>query len=440
MPPGLWWPAAVQALAALWQMDRFEAYLLKGPPIRTMKAPPLGKLVVVRDPGALRKLFTAGPEIARAAEINRRVLPAIGPGSVMLKDGDEHLALRKLMLPPFHGEAVKAYAGQIEGIARDELSGWPLGEPFAVHPGMQRIALEAILGPVFGITEGPRADGLRATLPKVLEANPMAMLAEGRFPWLGRGRIGRLQPWIRARLEAQRLIREEIAEHRAEPEGRADVLAMLIAARDEHGRGLSDDELEDQMMTLLLAGHETTASTLAFAFERLAHNPLAAGRLAEEIRDGQGNAYLGAVIDETQRTRPVVEVTWRILGEPLELCGYLLPAGTIVVPTIRGVQASDAFEDAQQFRPERFLEGKPVPYSLIPFGGGPRRCLGASFARLEMETVLRVFFEGWELDPIDGPAEPRNRMRRFSTVPEHGATVTVRRRAAVGTVPETAPA
>jgi cytochrome P450 family 135 len=428
MPPRLPLPGLVQAVLALWQMDRFERYLLKGPPIRTMKSPGLGTMVVVRDPEAIRKLFTAGPDVARAAEINARVLPAIGPGSVMLKDGAEHMALRKLLLPPFHGEAIEGYAGLIEEIAVAELSGWPVGTELAVHPSMQRIALEAILRAVFGVAEGPRADGLRATLPKVLEANPLAMVMEGRFPALGRGRLGRLQPSIRARTEAQRLIREEIAAHRAEPEGRDDVLALLVAARAEDGTALTDAELEDQLMTLLLAGHETTASTLAFCFERLAHNRAAGERLAAEIRSGDGEAYLNAVLDETQRTRPVVEITWRILGEPLELCGYRLPAGTVVVPTIRGVQASEAFEDAGSFRPERFLEGKPVPYSLIPFGGGPRRCLGASFARLEMRTVLRVFFERFDLEPIAGPGEPRNRTRRFSTIPQHGARITVRRR------------
>ena len=431
-PPGIPLPGFVQSLLALRWMEHFERYLLNGPGVRTMKATGIGEMVVVRDPDALRKLFTAGPEISRAAEINRRVLPSIGPGSVMLKDGDEHTAIRKLLLPPFHGEAIKGYEALIAEIATDELERWPMGREFEVLTTMQRIALEAILRAVIGVSSGPRIDGLRAALPKVLEANPMTMVAEGRWPWLSRGRIGRLQPAIRARKEAQRLIREEIAEHRAEPSGRDDVLALLIAARGEDDRALSDEELEDQMMTLLLAGHETTAATLAFCFERLAHNPAASERLAEEIRSGTESAYLDAVIDEVQRTRPVVELTWRILGAPLELGGYELPTGTIVVPAIRGVQISEVFDDAFEFRPERFLEGKPVPYSLIPFGGGPRRCLGASFARLEIRTVLRVFYQRFELERSPHPSERRNRVRRFTTVPQHGGRISIRRRAAVG--------
>jgi cytochrome P450 len=255
----------------------------------------------------------------------------------------------------------------------------------------------------------------------VLEANPIAFLLEGRSPWLASGPVGRLRPWVRARRETERLLREEIAAHRADPGGTGDILAMLLEVRGEDGDRLGDDELVGQLLTLLLAGHETTAASLAWCFERLLRHPAALDRLRAELERGD-DGYLDAVIKETMRQRPVVEVVWRELSEPYEVGGHRLPAGTIVVPVIRAV-AAEAFEDPQEFRPERFLDGEVKPYSHIPFGGGTRRCLGASFATLEMKTVLKTVLASVDLSAPDPAPERPNRMRRFTTSPGRGTRV-----------------
>ncbi len=426
MPPKVRLPAALQTLAALRWGDQFGAYLQRGPAIRTMKIIGVGEVAITWDPVIIKRVFTADPAIVRAAEINRRVLPLLRPQSVMALDGERHLRMRRLLLPYFHGEALQRYVELFEQITAEEIERWPMDEEFAIHPRMQRITLTAVLRAVIGLSEGARLDRLLAVLPRVLEANPIAALLEGRFPWIANGTVGSALPWIRARRESQRLIRDEIAAHRAEPEGRDDILASLITARDDAGQALTDEELEDQLLTLLLAGHETAASSLAFCFERLARHPDALGRLTSGLDAGE-ETYVNAVINETLRLRPPVEVIWRILAEPFELGGYLLPAGTIVVPGIRAVQGF-AFEDGEEFRPERFIDAKPEPYTLIPFGGGTRRCLGASFATLEMKAVLRVVLRELELETTTKPDERRDQLRRFTTIPARGARVAFRRR------------
>jgi cytochrome P450 len=287
---------------------------------------------------------------------------------------------------------------------------------------MQAIAIEVILAIVLGVSDRARRDRLRALLPQVLETNPITVLLEGRRPWLAKGVLGRVRPSIRARREAERLLLEEIEEHRADPARSDDILAMLIATRDENGKGLSDAELLDQLMTLLLAGHETTATSLAWCFERILRHPAALARLRVELADDQ-TVYLDAVIKETMRTRPVVEAVWRVLTKPLTLGDYRLPAGTVVAPVIRAVGRA-THSDPAEFRPERFLEEEDAPrYSLIPFGGGTRRCLGASFATMEMKIVLRTVLERLDLRAVDPAPEKVSRSRRFTTSPARGARV-----------------
>jgi cytochrome P450 len=251
----------------------------------------------------------------------------------------------------------------------------------------------------------------------------MAMLAEGARPELFGSRAGvRLFPWIRARREAERLLDEEIAAHRADPAGRDDVLAMLLAARDEDGSALHEDEVRDQLLTLLVAGHETTATTLAWAFERLTRHPEALAW----VRAG-GDERLDALIDETLRVRPVVDQVARRVSEPFALDGYRLPGGTNVAPSILGVQLDEAqYPEPERFRPQRFEDAPAPAYALIPFGGGSRRCIGASFARMEMKTILRAVLDRVELQPTTARPERPTRARRFTTVPSRGAVVTVR--------------
>jgi cytochrome P450 len=254
----------------------------------------------------------------------------------------------------------------------------------------------------------------------------MLLFAEHAHPALF-ARLGRRLGWLRDREEAERLLDAEIAAHRADPDGRQDVLALLLGARDDEGRPLSDLEVRDQLVTLLAAGHETTAATLAWALERLVRHPEALARVRDAVRAGDGDAELTAVLDETLRVRPVVDQVGRKLSAPVELGGHRLPAGTIVAPSIVGVQRSpDAFADPAAFRPERFAGASAPPSTLIPFGGGARRCIGASFAMLEMRTILRVLLEQADLQPTTARDERRVRWRRFTTIPGRGARVVLR--------------
>ncbi len=422
LPPKLPGPAFAQTFASLFAADRFDAYVIERfPPVIRMKVLGVGEVVVVRDPAVVKELFTAGPEQVEAGQINRRVVPALGPDSIMMLDGERHLRMRRLLLPPFHGEAVRGYQSLIERIVLDEIDAWPRDEPFELHPRMQAITIEVILSVVLGVSDRGRRARLRELLPKVLEMNPVSVLISARAPWLVSGPIGRLRPWVRARRKAESLLRDEIAAHREHAGDRDDILGMLVFARDEDGGGLSDAELEGQLMTLLLAGHETTATSLAWCFERLLRHPRAMERLRAEIAAGDSQ-YVDAVIKETMRTRPVVEAVWRTITKPLELGGYLLPEGTIVAPVIRAI-GREGFDVPLEFRPERFLEHEVRPYNLVPFGGGTRRCLGASLATLEMKVVLRTVLGRLVLRAPDPAPEKVNRSRRFTPSPARGARV-----------------
>lgn len=422
-PPALGPAGLLRLVPVHWTMEPFARHLEKGPPIRRVPVPRLAKVVAVWDRDAIRKLFTAAPEAVSAGDLQARLLGGLGPASVMAIDGDPHMRMRRMLLPPFHGDSLNSYAGVIEEAAGEEMDRWPIGRPFAAHPAMHRIILEVLLRAVVGVSDPARATRLRHILPKVLEVNAITFIAEGRFPSLGTGPLARLQPWVRARREAILLLREEIAAHRATPERTDDVVGALIAARDEEGVGLTDDEILDQLLTLLVAGHQTTGATLAWCFERIAHHPAVLARMTREVRAGE-DTYVDAVLKETQRVRPAVEVTWRVLTDPMELCGYELPRGTVVMPVFRLVQA-DGYEAPEAFRPERFLEGKPPGYGWIPFGGGSRRCIGAAFAMFEMRIIVASALRRFDLEPAGSP-ERRLRTRIFTTVPGRGARITVR--------------
>lgn len=422
LPPKLQLPATLQTLLAFFWMDGVEAYLLRGPALRTMKVLGIGEVVAIHDPVALKRVFTADGETVRAGEIIARILPVLGPEALVMLDGERHLSRRRLLLAPFHGESVRKYADLIADVAAAEVETWPIGEEFPLLPRMQRITLEAILKAVIGVRDKARLDRLLAVLPRVLKTSPLAFLAESRYPWLTSRRLGGLSPWVRARREAEELLRKEIAAHRSSPEGRDDILAHLMNAREEGGRQLSDDEIYDQLYLLILAGHETTANSAAWCFERLTRHPAVMQKLERALEEGD-DSYLDAVVNESLRVRPVVEFTWRVVATPLEVGGYLLPEGTVIAAAIRGVHASEAFADPKTFRPERFLEEEMEPYSVVPFGGGPRRCIGASFAVLEMKTILRTVFARHRLRAPRMTDERRSRNRRFTTVPSRGARV-----------------
>jgi cytochrome P450 len=324
------------------------------------------------------------------------------------------------MLPAFHGEALRGYPELIRAIAEAEVSQWPTGEPVALRPRMQAITLEVILRVVFGVREEDARDRLRMVLSGLLDEGTLLLFLATAFErdlwWF--------PPWRRfssLRRQADELIYEEIRRRRADPAG-DDVLSLLIQSSGEGDDALSDEELRDELMTLLIAGHETTATALAWSFERMTRHPRALARLRASLEAGETD-YLDAVIKETLRVRPVVMEVGRDVTEPVELRGRELPAGTRVMSSIALVQrASDSWPDPLAFRPERFLDSQPEPYTWIPFGGGPRRCIGASFATQEMAAVIPVVLDHFDL-VADRPESERSRTRNVTQVPARGARV-----------------
>ncbi|MGA2163169.1 MAG: cytochrome P450 [Solirubrobacteraceae bacterium] len=416
----------MQTVAWLWFMERWvrRGHRRLDSPV-TCRILGVGEVVSVWDPELVKQLFTGDSDVLHAGEANARVLGRVAPNSLLALDGARHVRMRRLLSPPFHGEAVRRYRQLIGELATAEVQRWPVGEGFAIYPRMQAIALEVILRAVIGVRDPARMARLRELLPKMAGASAVAFTLEARNPRLAGGWIGAWLPWVRARREAEVLLYEEIAAHRSDPDGREDILAGLMEARDENGEPLTDEELRDQLVTLLIAGQETTATALAWCFERLLRHPAVLARLERELAGGESDAYLDAVVNETLRVRPPLEGVWRKLTAPLELGGYLLPAGTIVSVTIISVHLSEVFPDAERFRPERFLDQPTPSYALIPFGGGSRRCIGASFALMEMKTILRTVLEHVELRAPTQKPERAVRTRRITTVPARGGRVLV---------------
>jgi cytochrome P450 len=379
-------------------------------------------MVMLSDPEAIRALYTR-PEHGLPPGRTVALQPMMGDRSVLLLEGAEHLARRKLMLPPFHGERMRAYEGIVREVAERDVDGWPTGEPFAVHPRMQAVTLEIIQRAVFGVTDEARRERLRGLLGELLDmtASPrlqMGVLLSRRF---GRGPdpLARLSV---LKAETDGVLLDEIAERRADPSlgERTDILSLLIAARFEDGEGMSDSELRDQLMTLLLAGHETTATALAWTFDLLLRHPDALARLTAEVRDGSGDEYLRAVIAESLRLRPVIPLAGRRLNSDLVVDGMTLPPGTDVTPAIWLAHTRpDVYPEPYAFRPERFLENAPATYSWVPFGGGVRRCLGAAFAEFEMRLVIQTVLERRALRTAGHGAE-RVARRNITFSPRNG--------------------
>jgi cytochrome P450 family 135 len=368
----------------------------------------------------------------------------LGSRSVLLLDEDEHLRERRLLLPPFHGERVRRYRELVGEIAAAEIARWPRGQSFPLRPRMQAITLEVILRAVFGIAEGERLDRLRELLPKMLDHGTVVVW----MPFLRRD-LGPGSPWRRftqVRAEVDGLLLDEIRRRRdgADLEERDDVLSMLLQARSEDGEPMSEKELRDELMTLLLAGHETTATGLAWAFERLTRHPRVLARLKESLEDAEDEAYLDAVVQETLRARPVVYDVARKLAAPATVKGWELPAGAYVVPSITAIHLLQGIYDrAEEFRPERFLEGdQPDSYAWIPFGGGRRRCIGAAFATMEMKAVLREVLTRIDVRAPDTKKPERIRLHNVTLVPGKGTRVVVadRVRAPAGAETQATPA
>jgi cytochrome P450 family 135 len=382
-----------------------------------------GTWVFLAHPDAVKQVFTGDPRLLHAGEGNEVLGPVLGANSVLLLDEARHMAQRKLMLPPFHGERMRGYADAMRDIAERELDRWPRGERFAVWPSMNAITLEVIMRTVFGIEEGARRSELRGAISSLLRwaTSPPRI---GLLAVVGPQRLTRMRMFRRELEPTDALIYEEIARRRAAPdlEQREDVLSMLLQARHEDGSPMSDKELRDELMTLVVAGHETTASSLAWAVERLARHPHMIDRLREEAAAGE-DEYVDAVIKETMRLRPILSLVLRKLTEPMEIGGWELPAGVKVAPCIYLVhRRPDVYPEPLRFRPERFLEQPAGTYTWFPFGGGVRRCIGASFAQLEMKIVLQALVSRMSWQPAD-PRPERLTRRAITLVPEHGAKV-----------------
>jgi cytochrome P450 len=394
-----------------------------------------GTWVFLAHPDAVKQVFTGDPRLLHAGEANRILLPLLGHHSVLLLDDAAHMRQRKLMLPPFHGERMRRYQEVMAEAAREEIERWPLGEPYAVRDATQRITLDVIMRTVFGVQDEQRRARLMAILGHVLEwgGDPkrMAMLAV-----LGPRHAASSRMFQRVREPADELIYQEIRGRRGAPDldERDDVLSMLLGARHDDGSPMSDDELRDELMTLLVAGHETTASSLAWAVERLVRHPEALARLREEAQAG-GSDYADAVCKETLRLRPILSLVVRRLKEPMEIGGRLLPAGVTVAPCIYLVhRRPDIYPDPLAFRPERFLETAAGTYSWFPFGGGVRRCLGASFALIEMRIVLQELVKRLDLRAAD-PQPERFVRRAITNAPRRGGEVVAERRELVEAPP-----
>ena len=393
----------------------------------TVRFPYFGEIVYVARPDLVKAMFTGDPSVFHAGEANATVLePALGPNSVLTLDDEPHMRQRKLLLPPFHGERVQRYGELIAAITREEMESWPVGEPFSMRPHTQRITLAVILKAVFGVHDRDRFERFERLIDDF--ARRVGLITS--FPMLRRD-LGPLSPWnrfLRSRAALDAFLYEEIALRRAEAGvgDRDDVLSLLLGARHEDGSPMSDEELRDELITVLGAGHETTATGLAWAVERLVRNPRVLERLRDSVAAGEED-YLGATVKETLRSRPVIVDIGRKLTAPIEIGGYELPAGAFVLAAIAALHyREDLFPEPHEFRPERFLDGKADNYAWIPFGGGVRRCIGAAFAEYEMRTILREFVTRAELRAVD-PKPERVKIRNITLVPGQGAKVKLAR-------------
>ena len=425
LPPSPRMPRALQT--AIW--SRQAQWMLEQSRARfgdmfTLRIAHEDTWVMLSDPELVKQVFTGDPRVFHAGEGNQILRPILGDNSVLVLDEKPHISQRRLLLPPFHGERMQGYGEKMAEIAGREIESWPTGTPYKLRPRMQAITLEIIIETVFGVHDSARMAPLRSALRDFLDLTtnplllaPVILMGPERFrdfP-LFRRRVDRVDELIHREI-AERRLAEDLAE-------RDDVLSLLVAARHEDGSPMSDAEIRDELLTLLVAGHETTATALAWAMERLSRHPDKLERLRAEVEAGGDEPYLTATIQETLRLRPVIVLVLRKLTEPVELGGYELPAGVAVAPSIHLIHRHpEIYPEPERFLPERFLDNPPGTYTWIPFGGGIRRCLGASFAQFEMQVVLRELVKRRRVAPAR-PASERSFRRAITETPRHDAEV-----------------
>jgi cytochrome P450 len=431
LPPGPPLPRSVQAALILRYWPRFVAACRRRyGKVFTLRIASLGTVVYLDDPADIKAVFAGDPGIYHAGEANSMLAGLLGDSSVLVIDDDLHRDRRHLMMAPFGRDAVARQAGVMAEIAAANIARWPVGTEFPVASRMCEITLEVILRTVIGATDPDRLASLREVMPRLLNLGSLATLA------IANPALQRRRPWryVRRRIEeADRLLYAEIADRRADPNlaERTDVLAMLVRAGDDDNRTMTDSELRDQLMTLLTAGHDTTATALSWALERLIRHP---GELDKAVRaadasaagDPVGDEYLDAIAKETLRIRPVVFDVGRVLTQPVELAGYRLPARIMVAPGIGLVHSSaEQYPNPDRFDPDRMLGATLGPTTWLPFGGGNRRCLGATFAMAEMRVVLREVLRRVELRTSTAKGE-RQKVKHVVLVPHRGARICVR--------------
>jgi cytochrome P450 family 135 len=423
-PPGPRMPSLLQAAFVTaspygWMVKRWRRY----GDVFSSRFPIFGRVVYLADPALVKQVFTGDAKTFHAGEANTLALgDALGEHSLLTLDEERHLSQRKLLLPPFHGESVRRYTEVMAEATEREVATWSVGKEIELRPRMQAITLDVILRAVFGVRDDRRMDLFRERIPPLGETTSVL----NWLPLMDRD-LGGITPaarFRRALAAVDELIYAEIADRRADPDGeqRDDVLSLLLRARHEDGSPMTDTELRDELMTLLTAGHETTATGLAWAFERLLRTPRVLERLTSSLDDDE---YLEAVVKETLRVRPVIVDVARKLTREIEIAGWRLPAGTLVLPAIAVLHARpDLYESPAEFRPERFIDGGAESYAWIPFGGGVRRCIGASFAQVEMKTVLREVLRRVRLRAPSQRPE-RGVIRHVTVVPGRGARAIV---------------
>jgi cytochrome P450 family 135 len=428
LPPGPPLPRVLQTLGFIFFPPRFlEACQRRYGNEVTFGTLFDSRFVMVFHPDAVRQVFQGPAEQLRAGEANAPLGPVLGERSVLLLDGAEHLRHRRLMLPAFHGQRMRAYERMMNEAADEAIDSWPVGEPFRMLPSMQALTLDVIMSAVFGVEAGAQREELKRRIREMIEPvsgrlQLMAFaLSGGRF---GEGRLARRFEERRRALDS--LLYDLIAARREaeDLEAREDVFSTLLIARDENGEAMTDRELRDELVTLLVAGHETTATGLAWAFDLLLRNPHALERVRAGIGDGD-DEYVEAAVKETLRIRPVIPAVGRVVRKaPFRLGQWVIPPGVEINPSIVVMhRRGDLYPQPRRFRPERFLGGDaPDTYTWIPFGGGPRRCLGASFALFEMKTIVRRVLERTELRPV-GSRPERIERRGITLVPRNGVEV-----------------
>jgi cytochrome P450 len=433
LPPGPRMPVLLQSVG-FW--SRPTAFLERcraryGTPftVRLTGQPPL---VMISDPQQIKELFQAPPDVLHPGQGAKILEPVVGANSVILLDEGPHLQQRKLLLPAFHGEKMQRLAGLMEELAEREVESWPLEQPLALHERLQGLTLEIILRAVFGLERGAKLDALRDLLTKLLAfaESPLSLLPPP--PRL----LNRLTPaarFDRLLAQADELIFSLIEERRGEDSDGEDVLAMLLASRHDDDSPMSPQELRDELMTALVAGHETTASQLAWTFERLTREPRVLQHLYAELDSEAGDDYLSATINEILRHRPVLpNAEPRLTMQPVTIGGVHYPKGTLLLANAYLVHHDPSiYPDPYAFRPERFLEQAPGTYTWIPFGGGRRRCLGASFALLEMKIAIRAVLTRYELEAV-GSRPEKTRRRSITISPAKGGMVSLRERPSSG--------